>query len=136
MEDEKKYQDLAIDNFYGENPKSLDKNIESSEDYIECMEKLQSMDEKLKVLDRDVDFEINTLAIIEEAGKIKEKRKSRMELGLFVILALSILSLYAGVGLSFGLTTILISQAVIMTLIPWIMLPMTIIRNKRSGNNG
>lgn len=136
MKDKEILQDRAIDDFYGESPEYFDENMKFSYDYIGYMEKLDHLDKKLEILDDDTaDFEINTLAIIEAGDKIKEKKKSRMELGLFLVIAMAVLSLYAIAGLAFGFETLLISQAVIMTLIPWIILPVIIIRSRRSGSN-
>lgn len=137
MQDKEKLREQAIDNFYKESHEPLGENIRSSDEYSAYIEKLNTLDEKLKILDDDTsDFEINTLAIIEEADRINEKKKARIELVLFVAIASAVLSIYAAMGLIFGFQVILISQIVIVTLIPWIILPVIVMRSRRKSSNG
>lgn len=135
MKNKDAYKDSAIDLYYNEYKEPEDDGIESSHEYMDYMEKLECSGKKLNVLDEDIfDFEINTLAIIEAGSRIKEKKKFRLELALFVAAALILLSLYAVAGFVFGLQAILISQVVIITLIPWIVVPI-VLRRRRNGVN-
>lgn len=137
MKNTDKARDYSIDRFYGEDFESIDESIKSSEEYIEYAKKLQSSVEKLDVLNQDIiDFDVNTLAIIEKAHGIKEKRKFRMEMVWFVIVAILILSAYTAIGFIFGFRYLIISQTILLTLLPWLVIPIALRIRKKGDLNG
>lgn len=137
MKDNKKAVYSAIETFYDENADGLDEDIKSSAEYIDFVKKLQSTKDKLDLLNNNIiDFEIDTLAVIAQADTLKEKKRHRMELGLFIFISLIILSAYVAAGLIFGLQTLIISQVILITLTPWVVLPIAAYRTKRGDSNG
>lgn len=132
MVDEKKLKDIAIDEFYGETTDTSDESIKSSNEYIKFEEKLKSSAKKLEILDDSKqDFAVDIFAIIEKAEGIKEKKKSRAEFVLFMITASILLSVYMLSGIYLGVKVIVISQIVIMLLMPWCLIPAAVAKSKR-----
>lgn len=133
MIDEKKIKDTAIDEFYGEDIDTSDESIKSSNEYINFNEKLKTSAKKLEVLDDNTkDFTIDIFSIIDKAEGIKEKKKSRTEFVFFIITASIILSIYMFAGIHLGVKVIMISQIVIITLMPWCLIPAAVAKHKRS----
>ena len=132
MIDEKKIKDTAIDEFYGEDIDTSDESIKSSNEYINFNEKLKTSAKKLEVLDDNTkDFTIDIFSIIDKAEGIKEKKKSRTEFVFFIITASIILSIYMFAGIHLGVKVIMISQIVIITLMPWCLIPAAVAKHKR-----
>lgn len=137
MKQNNNHIDIAIDKFYGENPGPSDKSVETSKDYIEYIKKLDSTSGKLNLPGECLpDFDVNTLSIIEKAEDMKAEAKSKRELLLFILTSMVLVSLYIAAGSVWGLQAILISQVIILTLIPWIVLPIALVRNRRNKANG
>lgn len=132
MLDEKKLKDTAIDEFYGEDIDKSDESIKSSNEYIKFNEKVKAAAEKLELLDEsNQDFDIDVFSIIDKAEGIKEKKKSRIEFVLFIVTASIILSIYMFAGIYLGVKVIMISQIVIITLMPWCLIPAAVVKQKR-----
>jgi hypothetical protein len=130
--DEKKLKDTAIDEFYGEDIDKSDESIKSSNEYIKFNEKVKAAAEKLELLDEsNQDFDIDVFSIIDKAEGIKEKKKSRIEFVLFIVTASIILSIYMFAGIYLGVKVIMISQIVIITLMPWCLIPAAVVKQKR-----
>jgi hypothetical protein len=128
MKDFENREEKIIDEFYGE---SVDKKL--SYQYSEFGEKLERVSERLDVLNEDIfNFEIDTMGIIKMADDIKEGKRAKKELGLFIGTAIAVLGLYGFVGLTFGYKFLIISQGILMTLMPWIIVPIAI---KRRGGS-
>jgi hypothetical protein len=137
MKDDKKSEHSAIEAFYSESKDGFDKNLKHSEEFIEYTKKLQSTADKLDILNEDMmDFEIDTLSIIAQADTVKEKDRHRVEFGLFIIIALVVLSAYITAGFIFGMQALIISQVILITLMPWIVVPIAVKRAKRGETNG
>lgn len=111
-----------IDGFYGES----EGEMKPSNQYVKFIEKLD-------ILSKDIyNFDIDTMRIIEMAEGIKEGRRYKIELALFLGVGISILLLYGFLGLRIGYTFVLNSQIVLMTMIPWIIVPIAIKRRRGS----
>lgn len=127
MKKSKKIVSSAVDEFYNEDSYELDEKIKSSEEYIDFKEKLSMSMEKLDSLtDDDMDFDINTLEIIERAGEVQGKRKSLRELIAFVSVSFGILLVYASLGFKFGIKFLVISQVITEVAAPWIIIPLAL----------
>ena len=121
-------EEKLIDEFYGE---TEDKKL--SYQYSQFVEKLERASEKLDVLNEDIfNFEIDTMGIIQIADDIKEGKRAKKELGLFLGAAVSILGLYGVVGLALGYKFLITSQIVLVSIMPWIVVPIAI---KRRGGS-
>lgn len=117
----------SIDEFYGESKeenKSLNQNIDFDK-------KLEQTSEKLDILNEDIfDFHIDTLDIIEKADGIREGKRFKIEISLFLSTGLLILCLYGFLGLNLGYKFILSSQVVLMFIIPWVIVPISVKRRR------
>lgn len=133
MRDFKDHEKLLVDKFYGESPDTPDDNTSVSHEYIKFNKKLESFSTKLSILDDDApDFVIDTLSIIEQAEEIKMKKKSKYEIVLFILISTIILSIYAALGIIIGPKILLASQAALLGVMPWILIPLAIVHRKGS----
>lgn len=125
--------DSLIDEFYGENNEVLKESHKASKDYIEFKSDLRGVSEKLEVLRADdFDFEIDTLSIIEKAESIKENKKAKKEMIIFIFLATLILIGYGALSIIYGKGFIIVSQIIIMTIMPWCLIPFALFKSKGS----
>ncbi|MBZ9607737.1 hypothetical protein G9F73_007900 [Clostridium estertheticum] len=135
MKDSDKIKNSLIDEFYNEAHEKVDKNTKFSDDYKEFKSVLNSTANKMDVLNEDIfDFDIDTLNIIEQGESIREKRKANKEFILFILSSFIILSVYAIAISILGPKMLIISQIFIITIIPWIIIPVLAI--KRRGSEG
>lgn len=133
MKGSDKIKNSLIDEFYNEAQGKVDKNTEYSDEYREFMSKLNYAGEKMNVLNEDIfDFDINTLSIIEQGEHIRENSKNKKEFILFILSSTIILSLCAIAILKMGPKILIISQIIIVTLTPWIIIPVIAIKKRRS----
>jgi hypothetical protein len=122
-------QNKYIDELYGESGKET----KPSNQQIEFNEKFERVSEKLDILNEDIyNFDIDTIGIIGAVDRIKDGRKFKREFVRFLGTAVPILGLYGFLGLRYGYRVILISQIIIMAVIPWIIVPIAI---KRRGGS-
>jgi len=133
MKDSDKIKNSLIDEFYNEDHEKVDKNKIYSEEYIEFKSKLNSVSEKMDVLKEDIfDFDIDTLSIIEQGEYIRENKKAKSEFILFILSSTLILSLYVIAIIIVGPRILIISQILIATLTPWIVIPIIAMKKRRS----
>lgn len=133
MKDSDKIKNTIIDEFYNEAQDKVDKNAECSDEYREFKSKLNGATKKMDVLNEDIyDFGIDTLSIIEQGEYIRENSKNKKEFILFILSSAIILSLCAIAILKMGPQIFIISQIIIVTLTPWIIIPVIAIKKRGS----
>ncbi|MBU3191651.1 hypothetical protein K9O30_05475 [Clostridium bowmanii] len=133
MRDSDKIKNTIIDEFYNEEHENNDKNAKCSDEYRDFKSKLNSVGEKMDLLNEDIfDFDIDTLSIIEQGEYIRENSKNKKEFIMFILSATIILSLCAIVALKMGPRIFIISQIIIVTLTPWIIIPAIAIKKRGS----
>lgn len=133
MKDSDKIKNSLIDEYYNETQEEINKIQKYSDEYREFKSKLSSSITKMDILNEDIfDFEIDTLSIIEKGEHIKENRKSKSEFILFILSSMIILSLFAITIIKLGPKVLIISQIIIVTIAPWIIIPIISIKRRRS----
>jgi hypothetical protein len=133
MKDSDKIKNSIIDEFYNEAQGEVDKYIEHSDEYREFKSKLNAASEKMNMVNEDkFDFDIDTLSIIEQGEYIRENSKNKKEFILFILSSTIILSLCAIAILKMGPKLLIISQIIIVTLAPWIIIPLIAIKKRGS----
>lgn len=126
-----KIKNSLIDEFYNEG--EADKKLKHNEVASEFKSKLNSTSNKMDVLNEDMfDFSIDTLSIIEEGQNIREKGKAKKEFMLFILTSILILSILSISIIKIGPKILIISQIVIITLAPWIVIPALLIKKRGS----
>ena len=87
----------------------------------------------MDVLNEDIfDFGIDTLSIIEQGEHIRENRKCKKEFILFILSSIIILSLSAISIIKIGSNLLIISQIIIVTIAPWIVIPALVMKKRGS----
>ncbi|HEY8890649.1 MAG TPA: hypothetical protein VIM70_10370 [Clostridium sp.] len=133
MKDFDKIENSLIDEFYNEATKNIDNKLKYSDEASEYRSKLSSAITKIDVLNEDIfDFPIDTLSIIEQGELIRENRKENKEFILFILSSFIILSLYAMAILKIDSKILIISQILIVIIAPWIIIPISVSKRKRS----
>ena len=126
-----KIKNSLIDEFYNEG--EVDKNLKYNDVASEFKSKLNSTSNKMDVLNEDMfDFSIDILSIIEEGQHIRENGKAKKEFMLFILTSIIILSIFSMVIIKIGPKILIISQLVIITLAPWIVIPALLIKKRGS----
>lgn len=132
MKNSDKIKNSLIDEFYNESQEKTYKNTEYSEVDLEFKSVLNSTAKKMDVLNENIfDFDIDTLSIIEQGECIKENRKNKKEFILFILSSIIILSLCAIAIIKLGPKLLIMSQIIIVTLVPWIVIPVLAIKRRR-----
>jgi hypothetical protein len=133
MKDSDKIKNSLIDAFYNEAQEEITKDEKYSDEYIQFKNKLNSTFKKMDVLNEDIfDFEIDTLSIIEHGEYIKENKKAKSEFILFILSSLIILALFSIASIKLGPKVLIISQMIIVTIAPWIIIPVLSIKRRGS----
>jgi len=133
VRDSDKIKNSIIDEYYNEAHRKHAKNSVYDEDDLEFKSKLNAATVKMNVLnDHILDFDIDTLSIIEKGEYIRENSKNRKEFILFVLISTIILSLCAIAILKMGPRIFIISQIIIVTITPWIIIPVIAIKKRGS----
>ena len=128
-----KVKKALINEFYNEAHEKIDKTLRFSDEALEFKSKLGSISTKMDVLNDDVfELDIDTLSIIEQGESIKENRKSKAEFIMFILVSFIILSLYALAIIKIGPKLLIISQIIIVIILPWIGIAAMAI--KRNGS--
>jgi hypothetical protein len=126
-----KIKNSLIDEFYNE--AEVDKTLKYSEVSSEFKSKLNSTSKKMDVLNEDMfDFNIDILSMIDKGQHIRENRKSKKEFILFILCSIIVLSLFAIVIIKTDPRIFIISQIIIVTLAPWIVIPPLLIKKRGS----
>lgn len=133
MKDSDKIKNSLIDEFYNELQEKTSESIVYSEADLEFKSKLNLTSNKMDVLNEDIfDFHIDTLSIIEQGEQIREDRKSKKEFILFILSSIIILSLSAISIIKIGPNLLIISQIIIITIAPWIVIPALVMKKRGS----
>ncbi|MBU3092829.1 hypothetical protein KPL35_12175 [Clostridium sp. CF011] len=133
MKDSDKIKNSLIDEFYNEVQDTVFKNIKYSDEDKEFKSVLNSTAKKMDVLNEDIfDFDIDTLSIIEQGVCIRGNSNARKEFILFILTSFIILSVYAIATIFLGTKLLIISQIFIITIIPWIIIPVLAIKRRES----
>jgi len=133
MVDSDKIKNSIIDEFYNEADEKAPENTTNSEEALAFKSLLNSTSAKMDLLNEDIfDFDIDTLSIIEKGQCIREKRNFRKEFILFILFSTLVLSVYAIAIIEIGYSILIISQILIITIAPWIIIPIMVRRKKRS----
>ena len=133
MRDSDKIKNTIIDEFYNEAHENNDNNAECSDEYREFKSKLNGATKKMDLLNEDIfDLDIDTLSIIEQGEYIRENSKNKKEFILFLFSATLILFLCALAVLKMGPKIFISSQIIIVTLTPWIIIPVIAIKKRGS----
>ena len=133
MKNSDKIKNSLIDEFYNEDAEILEENLKQNGEYIEFKNALSCTSEKIAVLNEEIfDCDIDTLSIVEQGMHIKESNKAKKEFLLFIICSFIILALYTIAIIEIGSKILIISQILIITLMPWIIIPILIIKRRGS----
>ncbi|MEK6263738.1 MAG: hypothetical protein N2B06_03065 [Clostridium sp.] len=133
MKDSERNKNSLIDEFYNESHEKSSQNAVHCEADLEFKSVLNSTAKKMDVLKEDMfDFDIDTLSIIEQGECIRENKKNKKEFILFILFSVIILSLCSIVIIKIGPKLLIISQIIIVTIVPWLIIP--VIAMKRRGS--
>ena len=133
MKDSDKIKNSLIDEFYNEAQEKRSENTVYSKADLEFKNKLTSTSSKMDVLYEDIfDFHIDTLSIIEKGEHVRESRKSKKEFIMFILSSIIILSLFAISIIKIGPKLLIISQIIIVTIAPWIVIPALVMKKRGS----
>ncbi|MGK0467368.1 hypothetical protein [Clostridium sp.] len=133
MKDAERNKNSLIDEFYNESHEKSSHNTVYSESDLEFKSALNSAAKKIDVLKEDMfDFDIDTLNIIEKAEYIIETRKAKKEFILFILSSIIILSLCSIAVINIGPKILIISQIIIITVAPWIIIPVLALKKRGS----
>lgn len=120
-----KNQDNLIDKYYNED---FDKKYTDDDKFYNEID--ESLDKMNVIKDIDCDMDIDISEIIESAETIKNKRKRIIENIAFAIISIIIFSAFAFTAASNGMKFIVIYEITIITLIPFTLIPISMIELK------
>lgn len=138
-------QEMLIDEYYGKELDSelklpqweavntiINEHIESCPECREFKNKLYAVSQKLDILEMD-NFNVpaDFFNIINTAENIKGEKKKRFEIFSFVAASISILIPFVGLGLYFGLRTLLYMHIILYFNMPLILIPLITNRKMR-----
>jgi hypothetical protein len=133
MKDSERNKNSLIDELYNESHEKSSHNTVNSESDLEFKSVLNSTAKKMDVLKEDMfDFDIDTLNIIEKGEYITETRKAKKEFVLFILSSIIILSLCSIAIVKIGPKILIISQIIIITIAPWIIIPVLALKKRGS----
>jgi predicted anti-sigma-YlaC factor YlaD len=138
-------QEILIDKFYDEKldseislpqwaeaATSINKHIENCPECMEFKNKLYSASQKLDILEMEnLTMPADLFNIINEAENIKVEKKKKFEICTFVAASISILIPFIGLGLYFGLRTLLYMQIILYLNMPLVLIPLITNRKMR-----
>lgn len=118
-------RDKLIDEYYDEKLNDdIKEHITNCPECFEFMNKLYSVSEKLEVLNMDeIPAPSNMFDIIDRAQNIRDTRKKRFEIPLFIISSLCILLPFAGLGLYIGMKFLIYLELILYINLPLILIP-------------
>ncbi|MGH4119619.1 hypothetical protein [Clostridium sp.] len=133
MKDSERNKNSLIDEFYNESQEEASQNTLNCEADLEFKSVLNSTAKKMDVLNEDIfDFNIDTLSIIEQGECIRESKKNKKEFILFILSSVIILSLCSIAIIKIGPKLLIISQMFIISIVPWIIIPVLAIKKRGS----
>lgn len=123
-----KCRDAMIDKYYNEDfDKGCIDDAEFNKELNESLDKMKAID------DIDCKMDIDILDIIEKAEVMKDKKKKTIENTLFIVVSLSIFAIFALAAVLEGTKFIVIYQLVIVTLMPFVLIPISISKVKEGS---
>jgi hypothetical protein len=134
MKDSERNKNSLIDEFYNEShEKTFPNTVYNDDDDLEFISVLNSTAKKMDVLKKDIfDFDIDTLGIIEQGECIRENKKNKKEFILFILSSIIFLSLCSIAIIKIGPKILIISQIIIITIAPWIIIPVLALKKRGS----
>lgn len=133
MKDSERNKNSLINEFYNESQEKTSQNTVHCEADLEFERVLNSTAKKMDVLNEDIfDFDIDTLSIIEQGECIRENKKNKKEFILFILSSIIILSLCSIAIIKTGPKILIISQIIIITLAPWLIIPVLALKKRGS----
>lgn len=133
MKNSERNKNSLIDEFYNEFQNKTSPNTVYNDADLEFKSVLNSTAKKMDVLKEDMfDFDIYTLRIIEQGEYITENMKNKKEFILFILSSIIILTLGSIAIMKIGPKILIISQIIIITIAPWIIIPVLVIKKRRS----
>jgi len=128
-----KIENSLINEFYNEDYEEMDKKLGYSDESYEFRSKLNSASAKISVLNDDIfDLNIDILGIVEKGDYLRENKKAKKEFILFILSSFLILSIYAITIINLGVKILIISQIIIVIIIPWIGIACMAIKRRGS----
>jgi len=128
-----KIENSLINEFYNEEYEKVDEKLKCSDEAMEFKSELNSIKTKISVLNDDIfDFNINTLSIVEKGEYLRENKKAKKEFILFILSSFIILSTYVITIIKIGPKILIISQIIIVIIIPWIGIVYMVIKRRGS----
>jgi len=136
MNNKEHLEDLQIDAYYQESVQTSKLNEKLKlESFLaeKTTNKLVQLNEKLKILDEEVvDFEIDTMKIIEQGIHIQETKYALKEFVLFLFVASVCLVLTLIIVFQLGITFWMMTQVVMIVIVPWLVIPVLALK-RRAG---
>lgn len=134
-----KFKNSLIDVYYSEKilDKNLKRHLETCEECREFYEELNDTKENLKILENDIEIDYSLISgAFDKAEKIQTKRKSIIELILFIVISTSIL-ITVGYIASIGYGMLILKlQLAIFFIVPFMLPIMIKHRLIKEGYNG
>ncbi|QGU95890.1 hypothetical protein GOM49_13015 [Clostridium bovifaecis] len=129
-EDKEKIRDSIIDKFYEEDYDEGLLNLalqqSNSEDITYFEKKLSLSKNKMDLIsDTDFNLDINIIDIINEAEEINNKRKGRLETGMFIFVALMLFCAFGAITIFLDIRYIIYFQITMVTIAPFILIPIS-----------
>lgn len=123
MKDREDKKHIIIDEFYKENfNREILENLEQEE--LDFKRSIEKMDEAMNLVESvELELDINLDKLISDGMDILDNRRNRRERILFILLSILILSLVVLISIIGGLKFILYFQVIIITLAPFIIIP-------------
>ncbi len=116
-----------IDAFYNE----IEGDKREDETSKEMLLKLEGASKVLKAVEENpYDFSIDTMDILLKAEEIKNRRVSKKEVFLFLLISISILTLYFSLAYLYSIEIIFYTQLLLVFIGPWLLVPLTILRER------
>lgn len=123
-------QGMLIDEFYEEKQNNdILEHIKNCPECTEFKNKLHSISEEFDILDMDeIPVLSNMFKIIDAAQDIRDTRRKRFEIPLFIAASLCILLPFIGLGIYIGVKFLIYLELILYINLPLILIPL--IKNK------
>lgn len=130
QESKEKIEDSIIDKFYEEEYDGRLLNFELQQnklkDAIDFEKKLSLSKNKMDLIsDMNFNLDISIMDIINQAEEINNKKKSKLEMVMFILVASMIFCAFGTVAIFLDIKYIIYFQIIMMTLAPFILIPIS-----------
>lgn len=117
-----------IDIFYNEVKVKTQKRENNWE---ELNQKLEKTSEILKIIEEvPVDFSIDTMNILLKAEEIKKKSLSKKEIFFFLLVSISLLTIYFSLVYFYNTHILFYTQVILLFLAPWLLIPISFLKER------